>query len=249
MGARITVEELLPVVVKTLSSVDLRVACVRISGIWRNVLTAIRISSASPDQTETVVKQLWNDHGPVANDEFRIEYRVLPFSSFEEIEQALRKGKLLFADVEIDYGRPIDLRTSIGNIQSQHAFLLPETGWPTLEISVPTIPVADGANNPQYKIYAEYIQRSVSKRGYSGALEAIATLLGARVGHGNIGSDVCLATPVAAEFTHAETIMPESRITIFGRCHPDLGSGLRVFSRFRSHNGGQTRRIQFKTSP
>ncbi len=229
MSTRISVDELLRVVEKTLCSIDIRTASVLISGVWRNVLTVVRTSSNSPEHVNASVAHIWREHGPIHTDELRIDYQVLPFSGWAHLASGLREGKLRFAESEVEYGHSIDLGVSLGYVQTNHNFLFPEVDWPTLEVSVQTVSMPDATNNPQYRIHAEQIQRSVSRLGYSGTLDAIAALLGARVRQGTIIADVYAVIPVMAKITEASISLSENLVQITGRCHSELRSSLRVF--------------------
>lgn len=230
MSARISVDELVRVVEKTLHSIDIRTASVLIGDVWRNVLTIVRTSSNSPEEARASVERIWREHGSIHTDEFRIEHQTLPFSSWTHLTRALSDGKLRYGELEVEYGRSIDLGASLGYVQTHHNFLFPEMDWPTLETSVQTAAAPDAANNPQYKIYAEQIQRSVSRLGYLGTLDAIAALLGARVRQGTIGADVYAAIPVMTKITDASISFPEDIVQITGHCHPELRPGLRAFA-------------------
>jgi hypothetical protein len=87
----------------------------------------------------------------------------------------------------------------------------------------------DATNNPQYRIHAEQIQRSVSRLGYSGTLDAIAALLGVRVRQGTITADVYAVIPVMAKITDAFISLSEILVQITGHCQSELRSGLRIF--------------------
>jgi hypothetical protein len=244
MSTRISIEEVVPVVERTMCSIDIRAASVLIGGAWRNVLTVVRASSSSPEDVDASVKHIWQKHGPIRTDEFRIDYQVLPFGSWAHVAGGLKEGKVHFADSEVEYGRSVDLGTALGYVQTHHNFLVPEMDWPTLEVSVQTPSTPDAADNPQYKIFTEQIQRSLSRMGYAGTLDAIAVLLGARVRQGTISGDVYMSIPVMAKITHASISLSENLVQVTGHCHPELRKGLRAFGLSAGHNEDPNLRVE-----
>jgi len=78
-------------------------------------------------------------------------------------------------------------------------------GWPTLVASVDRLTRSQRRmpqTNPQYKINAESIQRAASKLEYSGTLDAMAGLLGIKIGQGTPGFDVFFTLPVVGKITY-----------------------------------------------
>lgn len=240
MNVRYSVAELVGVVAKTLSSIDVRTASVLIDGKWQNVMTVVRLSRDSAVTVSARVEEIWGKHGPVHTNEFRIDYKVLPFSEWTAVLTEFGRGQLQFAETEVELLRAVDVGGSLGYVQSNHNALWAESEWPTLETSVYTNSAPDASNNPQYKINAENIQRAVSKSGYSGTLDAIAGLVGIKISHGAPGFDVFVAVPVMAKITDAAIFPGDGLVEATGSCHPALGS-FRVFG--SSYGGiGRTER-------
>jgi hypothetical protein len=229
MSSRISIEELTRVVGESLNSIDLRTASVRIDNSWHNVLTVLRASATTPEETTKRIEQLWREHGPISTPDFRIDNKIFPFSCWPKITGDFREGRLKFKDVRVECGRSIEVPSLLGNIQTQHNFLFPEEVWPILEVSLQTTSVQDGTRNPQYRIFAEPIQRSVNILGYAGPLDAISALLGARIGAGTISSDIYVSVPVMAKIIGASISVAENHFHINGCCDPALRAGLRVF--------------------
>jgi len=236
MNVRFNVAELVGVVAKTLSSIDVRTASVLIEGKWQNVMTVVRLSCDSAVTVSARVEEIWGKHGPVHTDEFRIDCKVLAFTEWAELLAEFNKGEVWFAETGVEFGRAVDVGGSLGYVQSNHNALWPESDWPTLETSVQISSVPDAAKNPQYKINAEHIQRAVSKSGYSGTLDAMVGLLGIKINSGITGFDVYVAVPVMAKVTGAAVSPGEDLVEATGCCHPALGS-FRVFG--SSYGGTQ----------
>jgi hypothetical protein len=71
MNVRFNVAELVRVVAKTLSSIDVPTASVLIEGKWQNVMTVVRLSWDSAVAVSARVEEIWGKHGAVYTDEFR----------------------------------------------------------------------------------------------------------------------------------------------------------------------------------
>jgi hypothetical protein len=55
---------------------------VLIDNKWQNVMSVIRLSSDCTVTASARMEQIWGQHGAVHTDEFRIDYRVVPFSEW-----------------------------------------------------------------------------------------------------------------------------------------------------------------------
>jgi len=231
VNARVSVGELLPSVEETLASIDVRTASVFIDGSWLNVLSVIRLSPAEYSDTKTTLSKVWNEHGAVKTEEFRIDCMAAAIEELAGIAAQLKEGKLRFPDsnFEVQFGRPVELDTAMGYIQTHHNVLWPESGWPTLEISLQPGSVSNAANNPQYRINSEGIQRAVSRLGYANTMDAISSLLEAKVGQGIINYDFYVALPVMAKISSASISPSEGLVEVAGSCHPALVSSLKIF--------------------
>jgi len=229
MSSRISIQNLVTVIGQTLSSIDVRTASVRIGEDWHNVMTIVRTSEMKPEQVKEDIEHLWGEHGPLNTDEFRIDYKVMHIDSWPDLATEFREGFLRFDNLRIGYGRSVDLCGSLGYIQLKHNFLLPETVWPTLEVSIQTAPVPDASRNPQYKIFTDSVQRSVNLLGYPGPLDAVNALLGARLSQGTISADIYACIPVMARITEVSLSPSEKIFEIKGCCHTLLARGLRAF--------------------
>ncbi len=98
-----------------------------------------------------------------------------------------------------------------------------------LEASLQPGSSINAASNPQYRINSETIQRAVSRLGYANSLDAIASLLEAKVSQGTISSDFYVAVPVMAKITGASISPSEGLVETEGKCHLALVPSLRVF--------------------
>jgi len=148
MGVRFNIAEVVSVVGETLSSIDIRTASVRIDDKWLNVMTVVRLSSDSPATASAGVEETWGKHGAVRTNEFRIDYRVLPFEEWDNLLGEFNQGKLGFSETEVEFGRTVDVAGSLGYIQSRFYSLWPPPEWPMLEISINTTSISDASKNP-----------------------------------------------------------------------------------------------------
>jgi|ERR1022692_561838 hypothetical protein len=174
MSVRFNVAEVVGVVEKTLSSIDIRTASVLIDNKWQNVMSVVRLSSDCIVPASARVEDIWGKHGSVHTDEFRIDYKVLAFTEWTALLGEFSAGQVRFAETEVEFGRAVDVGGSLGYVQSKYHSLWPQPEWPMLEGPVYTVTVPDASKNPQYRINAENIQRAVSKLGYSDVLDAMA---------------------------------------------------------------------------
>ena len=245
MSVRFNVAELAGVVAKTLSSIDVRSASVLVEGKWQNVMTVIRLLCESTVEASANVETIWGKHGPVHTAEFRIDYKVVAFTEWGALSTEFEEGRIRFTETEVELGRAVDVKTSLGYVQTNHSAIWPQPVWPTLEASVNTISTPDASKNPQYKINAESIQRAVSKLGYSGTLDAMVGLLGIKIGQGTPGFDVFVAVPVVAKITDAAVSPRDGLVKATGVCHSSLGS-LRVFGSSYGGRGEPKERIAFE---
>jgi hypothetical protein len=119
MSARFNVAEVVGVVEKTLSSIDIRTASVRIDNKWQNVMSVVRLSSDCIVTASVRVENVWGKHGSVHTDEFRIDYKVLPFTEWTALSGEFSAGQVRFT--------------------GPHLLELPLTVFHVGVISVPTI--------------------------------------------------------------------------------------------------------------
>jgi hypothetical protein len=167
------------------------------------------------------------------------------FTEWGALSAEFDEGRIGFAETEVELGRAVDVKVALGYVQTNYSAIWPQPVWPTLEASVNTISTSDASKNPQYKINAESIQRAVSKLGYSGTLDAMAGLLGIKIGQGTPGFDVFVAVPVVAKITDAAIFPRDGIVEATGVCHPSLGS-FRMFGSSYGSTGEPRERIAFQ---
>jgi hypothetical protein len=127
MSVRFNVAEVVGVVERTLSSIDIRTASVLIENKWQNVMTVVRLSSDSAVTASVRVDGIRGKHGVVHADEFRIDYKVVAFAGWTALLAEFSQGQVRFPEMEVEFGRPIDVGGSLGYVQSKYYSL-----WPRL---------------------------------------------------------------------------------------------------------------------
>lgn len=203
MGVRLSVEDVVGVVAKTLASIDVRTASVFIDSKWQNVMTVVRLLPDSPNIVSDRVLDTFRKYGSIRGREFRIDQKVIGFQEWSVLLAEFTKGQLEFPEGIVEFGGPVGVGGSMGYVQNRHYSLWPLPEWPVLEASISTVSPTDASKTPQYRINGESIQRAVSRAGYSGVMDAITALLGIKVSQGFSGFDVFIAVPIMARITDA----------------------------------------------
>lgn len=181
-------------------SIDLRVATGRIDEEWFNALTVIRFSNQERKTAKARFNEIDSRIGEIKTDNFRILNHVFDFEELYELSSQFQQGKLRFNDLEINYGRKIDLCSleySLPSTTATGSFSPAFYGsirrieeWPTLEIY-------RGTESKVFKKH-EIIENEVRKFGFDNTYEPVREILEIENSRVSFDFDIAISAPFYA---------------------------------------------------